>query len=145
METIFDIISLTLFLGLIFSPIIIIWRLNRINVRYKFIIYLTICALTTATIFLTFGWWTDYSDNKLLEHYRYNFDEMNDTERFANVSIDNMEKVKSLETSIMGIGWPLKVMISYVFYLPYLLIVYLVNYFRRTKNKQNRQQTTTND
>jgi hypothetical protein len=86
---------------------------------------------------LTFGWWTDYSDNKLLEHYGYNFDAMNDTERFANVSIDNMERVKSLETSIMGIGWPLKVMISYVFYLPYLLIVYLVNYFRGTKNKQN--------
>ena len=137
METIFDIISLTLFLGLIFSPIIIIWRLNRLNVRYKFIIYLTICVLTTATIALTFGWWTDYSDNKLLEHYGYNFDAMNDTERFANVSIDNMERVKSLETSIMGIGWPLKVMISYVFYLPYLLIVYLVNYFRGTKNKQN--------
>jgi hypothetical protein len=137
METIFNIISLTLFLGLIFSPIIIIWRLNRLNVRYKFIIYLTICVLTTATIALTFGWWTDYSDNKLLEHYGYNFDAMNETERFANVPIDNMERVKSLETSIMGIGWQLKVMISYVFYLPYLLIVYLVNYFRVTKNKQN--------
>lgn len=137
MENIFDIISLGLFLGLIFSPIIIIWRLNRLNFQYKFIIYLAICVLTTATIALTFGWWTDYSDYKLLEHYGYNFNAMNDTERFETVSPENMERVKRLEISIMGIGWPLKVTMIYVFYFPYLLIVYLMTFLFRKFFKQN--------
>lgn len=135
METIFDIISLALLIGLFLSPIIIAWRLNRLLIRYKFIIYLTFGILTTATIALTFGWWTDYSNYKLLGHFGYNFDAMNDKERFEKVSPDNIEKVKSIETSIMGIGWPLKVILTYVFYSPYLLIVYLVAYLFRNKTK----------
>ncbi|MCO5239536.1 MAG: hypothetical protein M9904_05725 [Chitinophagaceae bacterium] len=84
--------------------------------------------MTTAIIALTFGWWADTSDQMLLKHYGYNFDAMNDTERFGNVSSDNIERVKNLEKSIMGVGWQLKVIITYVFYSPYLLIVYLVAY-----------------
>jgi len=34
--------------------------------------------------------------------------------------------VKSLEAGIMGIGWPLKAIISFMFYSPYLIIAYLV-------------------
>lgn len=79
----------------------------------------------------------------LLEHYRYNFDAMNETERFGKVSPDNMERVKSLEISIMGIGWPLKAFLTYVFYAPYLLIVYLVTYLFR--KKLLKRQTKTND
>ena len=104
---------------------------------------MTIGILTTATITLTLGWWADTSDQMLLEHYGYNFDAMNDTERFGQVSPDNMERVKSLEMSIMGIGWPLKVIMTYGFYFPYLLIVYLVTYLFRKKIPG--QQTTTND
>lgn len=129
METIFDIISLTLLTALFISPILIIWRLNRLAIRYKFIIYLTIGVLTTAIIALTFGWWVDTSDQMLLKHYGYDFDAMNYTERFGKVSPENMERVKNLEMSIMGIGWPLKVILTYIFYFPYLLIVYLLTYF----------------
>ena len=128
METIINIVSFILLIGLFLSPVFIVWRLNRLNVRYKFIIYLTICILTTAIIALTFGWWADTSDQILLKHYGYNFDAMNDTERFGSVSSDNIERVKNLEKSIMGVGWQLKVIITYVFYSPYLLIVYLVTY-----------------
>jgi hypothetical protein len=53
---------------------------------------------------------------------------MNDTERFGNVLPNNMERVKKLEKSMMGIGWPLKVIITYAFYFPFLLIVYFVTY-----------------
>lgn len=135
MEIIFNVISLTLLIGLFLSPIFIVWRLNRFVIRYNFIIYLTFGILTTLAIALTFGWWTDYSDNKLLEHFGYNVNAMNDKERFEKVSPDNMEKVKSIERSLMGIGWPLKVILTYVFYSPYLLIVYLVTYLFRNKTK----------
>lgn len=128
METIINIVSFILLIGLFLSPVFIVWRLNRLNVRYKFIIYLTICILTRAIIALTFGWWDNTSDQILLKHYGYNFDAMNDTERFGSVSSDNIERVKNLEKSIMGVGWQLKVIITYVFYSPYLLIVYLVTY-----------------
>ncbi|WMW78024.1 hypothetical protein RF683_00845 [Flavobacterium sp. 20NA77.7] len=142
METIFDIISLTLLTALFISPFFIIWWLNRLAIRYKFIIYLTIGVLTTAIIFLTFGWWVDISDQMLLEHYGYDFDAMNYTERFGKVSPENMERVKNLEMSIMGIGWPLKVILTYIFYFPYILIVYLLTYFF---NKiRLRKQTKTN-
>lgn len=143
METIITIISFTLLIGLLLSPVLIIWRLNRLNIRYKFLIYITTGILTTVTIALTLGWWADSSDQMLLEHYGYNFDAMNDTERFGKVSPDNMERVKSLELSIMGIGWPLKVAMTYVFYSPYLLIVYLVTYFLR--KKLTREQTATKE
>ena len=128
METIFDIISFALLIGLFLCPIIISWQLNKLVIRYKFIFYLILGILTTAAITLTLGWWIDYSDNKLLDHYGYNFDAMNDTERFEKVSPENLEQVKSLERSIMGIGWPLKIILTYVFYAPYLLIVYFVTY-----------------
>jgi len=48
-----------------------------------------------------------------------------------------MDRVKSLETSIMGIGWPLKAFMTFVFYTPFLLIVYFFSYLigkNRAKN-----------
>lgn len=137
MEATIDLISLTLIIVLIICPVIIIWTLNRNKIRFKFLKYLIICSCIAAIVVLVYGWWVDYSNNKLLEHYGYNIDAINDNERFANVSFENMERVKSLEKSIMGIGWPLKVMINYILYSPYLLIVYLVNFFLGQKNRKS--------
>lgn len=108
---------------------LIIWRLNKLNVHHKFVLYLLIAVLTTAAITFAFGWWDDTSNQMLLEHYGYNADGLNDTERFGKVSSEKLERVKSIETSMMGIGWTLKIIIAYVFYVPYLLIVYLGCYF----------------
>ena len=54
---------------------------------------------------------------------------MNETEFYGNVLPENMYKVNSLVTSIMGIGWPLKAILTFVFYSPYLLIVYFIFHF----------------
>tara|TARA_R110001592_G_scaffold106518_1_gene298983 strand:- start:1277 stop:1537 length:261 start_codon:yes stop_codon:yes gene_type:complete len=84
----------------------------------------------------TFVWWVDYSDRLLMSHYGYDFDAMNDNRRFVNVEPENFEKVKQLEIGYFGIGWPLKAIMTFVFYSPYLLIVYLVGQLiRRTKRK----------
>jgi len=29
----------------------------------------------------------------------------------------------------MGVGWPLKVILGYIFYLPYYLIIFLISHF----------------
>ena len=86
--------------------------------------YLILALLLTARIMWTFAWWADYSDQLLMSHYGYDFDAMNDTERFANVESENLEKVKQLEIGYFGVGWSLKAIMSFVFYSPYLLIIY---------------------
>ncbi|HEY0740458.1 MAG TPA: hypothetical protein VGD40_03315 [Chryseosolibacter sp.] len=129
METVVTAVSFGLIIALILSPIAILIALRRFDVkRYKFLVYLTFGLIITSLITLTFGWWSDTGNEMLLDHYGYDFDAMNDTEKFANVSSENLERVKSLEISRMGIGWPIKVMMTLAMYSPYILIVYLVAY-----------------
>jgi len=42
--------------------------------------------------------WTDISNEILLSHYGYDFEAMNDIERFANVSEENIKRVKNIES-----------------------------------------------
>lgn len=123
METTLNIVSFTLLIGLLLSPVLIAWRLHRLRLRHTCIIYLTSSLLTTAAMALAFAYWADTSDKMLLAHYGYDFDAMNDTERYEKVSPDHMESVKSIESRIMGIGWPLKAIVTYAFYTPYVLLV----------------------
>ena len=137
METLITIVNLILLGGLIISPLLILYWLNRRNVKYKFFAYLFIGLVTTATITFTFAWWADASDGILLTHYGYNFDTIDDIERYEKVAQENIERVKDLEFSRMGIGWPLKAIIIYEYYSPYLLLVYLIVYLIMiAKNKK---------
>lgn len=129
MEIISDIVSFLLMIALISSPILILRKLNKIAIKYKFISYLVTGIITTSFITTVFAWWTNKSDRILLAHYGYNIDGMNETEFYEHVKPENIERVKSLETSIFGIGWPLKAILTFLFYSPYLLLVYLAIYF----------------
>ena len=83
-----------------------------------------------------FAWWTDYSNILLLKHYNgyvYNPDSDGYQIEYDNVLPENLERVKSLEIRVMGIGWSLKAIMSFVFYSPYLLIVYGVGQLIRRK------------
>lgn len=73
----------------------------------------------------------------LLEHFGYNYNALNETERFQNVAQENLEKVKRLETSIMGIDWTLKAIFGYVIIVPYLLFVYISKILIDKRKKQN--------
>lgn len=136
MEFLDTVITLTLLGGLLSSPFFLLRFINRTNIKYKFIVYLTIGIILTAVITLVFAWWTYTSDLLLLKHYGYDIDGMNETEFYGKVLPENMDKVKSLETSIMGIGWPLKAILTYIYYSPYLLIVYGVTYFIGRKKEK---------
>ena len=137
METVVTIISLILLGGLVVAPIFIVRRVNRVKVKYKFITYLAIGIIISLLLIATFAWWTDTSDRMLLARYGYNIDGMNESEVYGRVAPENMERVKSLETSVMGIGWTLKAIISSVVYKPYLLIVYLIAYNNSKGRKKN--------
>lgn len=127
MEALSTVISIILLLGLIGAPILLFVVIQKINrLKFRFLIYLILGLITTSGITLTFAWWTDTSNQLLLSHYGYDHYAMNETERFAKVADKNMERVKKLETSLFGVGWPVKAIMTFVFYSPYLLIVYLI-------------------
>jgi hypothetical protein len=138
METLIT-ISNFLILGLIIiSPILILIILKRLKIKRTVIIYSLIGLFVLGFLILIFAWWTDKSNMILLEHYGYNYNGLSDVERFQNVVQANLEKVKRLETSIMGIGWPLKAIFGFVMTIPYLIIVYLVKIMiDRLKHNKN--------
>lgn len=142
MEFLVTAITLTLLVGLLISPFLLLRFINRANIKYKFISYLTIAVFLTALLTIVFAWWTYTTDLLLLKHYGYDIDGLNEAEFYGKVLPENMDKVKSLETSIMGIGWPLKAIITFVFYSPYLLIIYGVKYLigRKTRKVKLQQQ-----
>lgn len=137
MEILIDSIDFLLFVGLIISPIFLLRQINNTKIKFKFITYLTLGIILTAIVVFAFAWWIDTSNLILLKHYGYNIDGMNETEFYGNVLPENMDKVNSLVTSIMGIGWPLKAIFTFVFFLPYLLIVYFI-FHLIGKNKINK-------
>jgi len=128
MEILVTIISFGLMVGIVVAPILIPVKLNRWNIRYRFVALLAITVITTSILTLIFAWWADTSTWILLSHYKYDFEAMNDAERYAQVAKENIERVKRIEMRMMGIGWPLKAFMTYLVYSPYLLAVYLLTY-----------------
>ncbi|MEI6555620.1 MAG: hypothetical protein WCL70_08540 [Paludibacter sp.] len=137
METIIKIADL-LILGLIIAtPIILLLTVEKINMKRTFLVYFLIGLIVLGILIFAFSWWCDKSYMILLRNYGYNIDGMNDIEIYGKVLPSNMEQVKRLETSIMGIGWPLKAIFDYVYAIPYLLFIYLGKMFikRLANNK----------
>ena len=140
METLITVTLIVLLLGLILVPILVFIGVKKWNpLKYSFLTYLISGLILTAGIMWTFAWWADYSDQLLMSHYGYDFDAMNDTERYVNVESENLVKVKQLEIGYFGIGWPLKAIMSFVFYSPYLLIVYGVGQLIRRMKRKNKE------
>ncbi len=75
------------------------------------------------------AWWNHKADLMLLKHYGYNIGGMNETEFYGNVLPENMQKVKNIETSVMGIGWTIKAIFGIIMITPYLGIIYILNWF----------------
>lgn len=127
MDILINTISLFLLLGLIFVSIFLFVKIKKCKgLKYGFLIYLLVGLLIIGGLIWAFAWWVDYSNQILMNNYGYDFNAMTEKERFENVELKNLEKVKQLEIVLFGIGWPLKAIMTFIFYLPYLLIVYLV-------------------
>ena len=128
MEKLITLVSFSLFVGILLYPILLLRKIKTTKIRYKFLAYLTIGLFLNAVIVFVFAWWSYTSDLMLLEHYGYDIDGMNEAEFYGNVIPENMDKVKSIQRSITGIGWPLKAIFAFVFCSPWIIIVYFVFY-----------------
>ena len=128
MEKLITLVSFSLFVGILLCPILLLRKIKTTKIRYKFLTYLTIGLFLNAVIVLVFAWWSYTSDLMLLEHYGYDIDGMNEAEFYGNVIPENIDKVKSIQRSIMGIGWPLKAIFAFVFCSPWIIVVYFVFY-----------------
>jgi hypothetical protein len=131
METIVTTINIVLLIGLILSPIIILRHINRSDNKFKFLTYLPIGLIMIGLFSLIFAWWSYTSTILLLKHYNgyvFNPDSNGYQVSYEKVLSENIDKVKSLEMEIMGIGWPLKAYFMFVYIYPILFIVYLFNY-----------------
>lgn len=115
-----------LILGLILiAPILILIILKRLKAKQNLIIYTLLNLLLSGILILIFAWWSDESALILLKHYGYNLNGINEAELYENVLQENIEQVKNLEVSIMGIGWPVKAMFGYIMFIPYLILIYI--------------------
>ncbi|WP_338762946.1 hypothetical protein WAF17_18630 [Bernardetia sp. ABR2-2B] len=127
MEILVKTIFILLFLSLVIAPFLIGIILNKFELTYKFMIYLFLSIVITFSISLILGWWSDFSTKILLSYYDYDLKTMGG-DRFRNVAAENIERVKILLIRYYGVGWIVKVFMIYVFYLPYILLVYLITY-----------------
>ena len=125
MDTLITITNFLIFGLIIIAPIFILIILKRLKAKRTLLIYTLAGFSVLGLLMLFFAWWSYESDLLLLEHYGYNNDGVNETEFYGDVSAENMEQVKRLETSTMGVGWPLKAMFGFVMIIPYLIIVYI--------------------
>lgn len=121
MEILIKATTFIIFTSILISPILILKQFKKEQIILS---YYLINLVTLAILIVLFTWWNNKSDLILLKHYGYNINGMNHDEFYGNVSPKNIERVKNLETSIMGIGWPLKAIFGYIIFIPYLIFVY---------------------
>ena len=116
-------IGLLLFGSLLATPIILIRLLKpQKNLRKK-VIYFTVCFLLMAALVYISAWWSNQSKIILLDFYGYHFNPMKGIDKYQDVSMENLDRVKHLESSIMGIGWTVKAMFLYIAVVPYMFII----------------------
>jgi hypothetical protein len=142
MEDLNTAIKLAFLIILVISPILLLNKLYKCDLKMLFISYLITSIAITFSLVLIMAWWSHFSIELLLSHYGYDSNLLTEAERLKNVTAENLDRVKTLDSSRMGIGWPLKAILFYIFYSPYLLIVYFGCYFYR-KSKLSKQTNGT--
>ena len=69
-----------------------------------------------------------------MKYYGYDFGIMgNEIDRLKNVDPKNIETVKQLKISIMGIGWPLKAIFGLVLLIPFSILTPTVYFLVKRK------------
>jgi len=146
MEVILKIISVLLFFILLLVPVLILKFQIKPNTKFKLIKYLLKGIFISFFLSLVFSWWNDKTNEILLHYYDafvYDPDVNEYKISYDKVLSDNLDKVKILEVSYMGIGWTLKSIFVFIIYFPYLLIIYLIYHLiNLDRNKKVSKITT---
>lgn len=135
MEITVSAITYLVFIGLIVCPFFLKNRIEKLQTKNNFLIYLVTIIFASFLMTTVFAWWVNYSDTLLLNYYGYNFDGMNEKEFYRNVAAKDLKRVKELEASISGIGWPAKVMLLSPFSFLYMLTAYFAVIFFKRKTE----------
>lgn len=131
MEVVINSINFLLIAVLILFPLFLIRQINKKATKNIFILYVLFGSFFSAIILFFLAWWQDQSIIMLLKNfggYTFHSDSNSYQVDYTNVLKQNIQKVQELEKSYMGIGWPLKAIFSFVFYIPYLFISYYITY-----------------
>lgn len=135
MEIIIEYISNIILVTFILFPFIISYIAYKRKFSLTSFQNILIIGFISILITIFFAWWSYHSDMYLLKYYGYDFDGLGHNEIYGHVASETMHKVKELETSIMGIGWPLKAIFASVFYLPYVFLLIII--IKRLKKKNH--------
>ena len=133
MEILLKTVTVFLILLLFASPILIAFAIQKWNFSKNFILLIGVGLVVTFMLVALIGWWAYFSNGILMSYYGYDFEAMNAIDRFKNVTSDNLEAIKVLEANLLGVGWPLKVILSYLFIVPIITLEYVAVYFLKIK------------
>ena len=126
-ENIVQGIDIVVMAAIIFLPIIIGIKLNKVfNNNFWMILFGGLCILV---ILVTLGayWYDELSKRILLTYYGFNEYLMMDGLAYENVKPENISRVNEIYNSMFGVSWVLKAFFAHVlFAIPYSLIVSLV-------------------
>lgn len=144
MEIITTIISLIFSIIILVSPILILRIIIKSNHNDKLLWYL-ILSFIICGILITLMTWCNYESNKILlknlNGYVFFPDSNSYKVDLKNVLPNDLAKAKKIEKNIMGIGWPLKAIFSFILFTSYIYIVYGV-YYLKNKLKIKKQTLT---
>lgn len=120
-EILFTIISFFTFLLILATPLLIIRKLK--NKNYFLLVFISL--ILTFILFTFLVYWSEELSKELI-YKLYGFDtyKMGMEDPWTKViSNKSKETIMRIYNGSFGIGWPLKVILSYIFYLiPYNLI-----------------------
>ena len=136
MEVLIQLLSFTLLISILIFPVLFLKKLYKRKTKNTVLLYFIICPIITFILVFSLAWWSYFSKNLLLSYYRYDFNDLDSIARLQNVAPENLDRVKKLRVSTMGIGWPSKAFMIYPFFFVYLVIVYNVLDYRKNKTKK---------
>ena len=106
--------------------------------KVTFVKFILIYLATSTFICVISAWWMcEGGNNLLLKNYGITEYAMGEEERYQNVKPENIKRAKEIYESMFGIGWPLRAIMTYIFYLPYLIFGYLIYYFIQKKTQKH--------
>jgi hypothetical protein len=126
-----------IFILIIVHPFIVYRFLMKKN-KVTFVKFILISLATSTFLCVISTWWIcEGGNNLLLKNYGITEYAIGDTERYQNIKPENIKRAKEIYESMFGIGWPLRAIMTYKFYLPYLIFGYLVCYFIQKKTQKH--------